>query len=375
MADNINYNPLTQRHSFVSVKERPWHGLGKIVDEVMTASECIQLAGLDYNVIKVPMYADMDYDKVLRKERHSVNEIPDPSMVSGAAIKSRLKANPRSFSTIRTDTRQILGTVGRDYVVIDNKEAFEFFDTIVGTSEAIYETAGALGNGEVIFITAKIPTIIKLGDSIQDDNVERYIVLSNAHDGSRSLEAFVTTIRVVCNNTLAAARSAAKCKFRIRHTKNAKDRINDARGILNLEQKVIDAFALNAKAMTTVNVTDSIATELITNTFLSAPEAKAISDFRENSDNPVHLNRFISTAKINVVNDVFNHYKSGPGSELITAKDTLWGVYNAVSSYYQNGKRYSSKDERMTSLLYGNANKKITTSYGITSDYLSEAIV
>ncbi len=61
---------------------------------------------------------------------------------------------PNYFATIRTDTQKILGVVGKDYEVIQNVDAFIFFDSIVGGDGIQYETAGALGNGERIFITA-----------------------------------------------------------------------------------------------------------------------------------------------------------------------------------------------------------------------------
>lgn len=364
MADNINYNAQTGRHSFVSVKERPWHGLGQIVQEKMTASECIQLAGLDYQVIKAPMYVDTKHGQGLLR----IEDLGDESTVSSAKIKERFKISGKAFSTIRTDNAQVLGVVGSDYTVIDNNQAFEFFDTIVGTQAAIYETAGALGRGEVIFITAKIPNIINIGSEGRD-NVERYIVLSNSHDGSKSLEAFITTIRVVCNNTLAAARNSAACRFKIRHTKNAKDRIHAAQDILSLEQGIIEAFAVNANTMAMTSITDGTAMGLIAEGFLTSGEKQEINAFNMASDEPVHLERFVSTRKLNLVNDVFNHYKNGPGSELITAKDKVWGVYNAVSSYYQNGKKYGSDSEKMKSLFYGDAYNKITKAYNVAADF------
>lgn len=81
---------------------------------------------------------------------------------------------PNYFATIRTDNNAVLGVVGKDYHIVQNREAFSFFDSIVGGTDGIlYETAGALGNGERIFITAKLPDYIRVGNG--DDVTEKYI--------------------------------------------------------------------------------------------------------------------------------------------------------------------------------------------------------
>lgn len=46
MAHNINYNEQTQKHSFMSVKEKAWHKLGQIVEDYPTSVEAIIHAGV-----------------------------------------------------------------------------------------------------------------------------------------------------------------------------------------------------------------------------------------------------------------------------------------------------------------------------------------
>ena len=81
--------------------------------------------------------------------------------------------------TYAPDNNAVLGVVGKDYHIVQNREAFNFFDAIVGGGEGIlYETAGALGNGERIFITAKLPDYIRVGNG--DDVTEKYIFLTTS---------------------------------------------------------------------------------------------------------------------------------------------------------------------------------------------------
>ena len=159
MAHNLNYNDKTGKHSFFSVKEKAWHGLGQIVQDYPTSAEAIRFAGLDYKVEKRKLFT---YDN----ENQTGN--PDTDI-----IIPEIEV-PDYFATIRTDTEQVLGVVGKEYEVVQNEDAFSFFDAIVGGSEGIqYETAGVLGKGERIFITAKLPEYIKVGN---DDLIEQYLV-------------------------------------------------------------------------------------------------------------------------------------------------------------------------------------------------------
>lgn len=230
MAHNLNFNEATQDFSFFSVKERAWHGLGKIVEQYPTSAEALKFAGLDYTVEKWPMNAF------------------DPNN-SGSGNRPV----PDKFATVRTDNYNVLGVVGKDYEVVQNVDAFSFFDSIVGGDGMQYETAGALGKGERIFITAKLPGHIRVG---KDDLIEQYLFLTTSHDGFGSITAAFTPIRVVCNNTLNAAMRRNTNAVKIRHTASAKDRLAEAHKLMGISSvlgsKLSDIFNQWAK----VRITD-----------------------------------------------------------------------------------------------------------------------
>src|SRR5476651_2381840 len=219
MAHQINFNQKTGKNSFMSVKEKAWHNLGQVIDQYPTSSEAIQFAGLDYIVEKRPLFT-YDTNNHLWSNEEASPEIEVPNY----------------FATVRADTEQILGVVGNDYEVIQNRDAFSFFDAIVGGGEGIlYETAGALGNGERVFITAKLPDYIKVG---RKDMIEQYLFLTTSHDGLGSITAAFTPIRIVCNNTLNAALRNHSNSIKIRHTASANDRLKQAHTLMGISSNL-----------------------------------------------------------------------------------------------------------------------------------------
>lgn len=138
MAHNINYNEQTGKHSFFSIKEKAWHGLGQTISDYPTSAEAILHAGLNYEVEKRPLFTyDTASNVGSKQNNNSITQLIIPEIEV-----------PDFCATVRTDTEQPLGVVGNDYEVVQNVNAFSFFDTIVGGKEGIwYETAGALGKG------------------------------------------------------------------------------------------------------------------------------------------------------------------------------------------------------------------------------------
>ena len=158
----------------------PWHGIGTKIEHPMPSAAAIQLAGLDWEVDVAPIVTD---DKL----RTGVD---------------------RYRVTRRVTDQAILGVVKKGWRPIQNKEAFELFDSVLGEAHAVYSDAGSLQGGSKVFITAKLPEPILVGP--KKDPIDRYILLSNAHDGTRPLQMLFTPVRVVCCNTLNLALSKHK---------------------------------------------------------------------------------------------------------------------------------------------------------------------
>lgn len=330
MSHNLNYNAKAGRHSFVSAKEIPWHRLGKVVSGRMTSRECVQEALLDYNVVKAPVYVKYETpltinDKVLRG-----NVVPD------------------KFATYREDTGAVFNVVGSNYEVIQNIEAFDFFDSIVGENRAIYETAGALGNGEVVFISAKLPDHLLIGGK---DTINQYILLTMSHDGSSSIIAKFTPIRVVCANTLAAAMMGGNNVFKIKHTKSAKNRLEEAAKLLNLTYKTSAKTQELYEHLTKISMDDSKREEYFYDLFLTSEELAIVAK----GGNPLKHNDVVSKVKQNQLIKLFNYAESGPGQDMF--KGTAYNAYNSITGYVQNVKSYKDDEKKFQSILFGSEEK------------------
>lgn len=342
MAHNIHFNQNTGKHSFFSTKEKAWHGLGQLVQDFPTSAEALEFAGLNYHVEKRSLFT---------VDGSCLNECNEVEY-------SKLEV-PNYFATIRTDTNEALGVVGKDYEIVQNTQAFEFFDSIVGGKEGIiYETAGALGKGERIFITAKLPDYIRVG---RNDCIEKYLFLTTSHDGYGSITAAFTPIRIVCNNTLnAAMRNKTNC-IRLKHTANVQDRLKVAHKLLGLSNQLANELEEVFNHWSRVKITDTEVKKLIQITM--APSKATIETFRHRS-----LEDFSSVYK-NAVESVFEYAMSSPTQQEETTKGTLYGAYNSITGYYQNVKSYRDEETKFKSIMYGTGLQRSQKAFDLCSEF------
>lgn len=329
MAHNINFNEQTGRHSFFSVQQKAWHGLGQIVQDYPTSEQAIRHAGLDYEVVKSPLFT----------KGSGIIET-----TNGIEIGSSELEVHNYFANIRTDNNAVLGVVGKDYHIVQNRDAFSFFDSIVGGTDGIlYETAGALGNGERIFITAKLPSYIRVGNG--DDVTEKYIFLTTSHDGSGSITAAFTPIRIVCQNTLNASLRNMSNVVRIKHTAGAKQRLDNAHKVMGLANQFSDQLEGIFNEWTKVKVSDQEVKKLIQ--LALCPNKETLELLKKGAEDEV------STVFKNVVEDAFAYAMVSDTQQMDTTKGTLFGAYNAVTGYYQNVRSYKDNEAKLQSIVMG----------------------
>jgi phage/plasmid-like protein (TIGR03299 family) len=206
----------------------------------------------------------------------------------------------------------ILGVVGEKYKVVQNESLFEFGDNLLDGG-ASWESAGSIKNGTVVFGSLVVPKEFTLDPDGANDKTKTYLLVHTSHDGSVSVQASITPVRVVCQNTLNLALDSVKQSFKLRHTATVEGKIQVAREALGLTFRYMDDFEAEAKALFETSVTDLEFNKIITAIY----------------PKPDELNKQGTTVwsnKIDLVNDIY--FKS-PTQENI--KGTAWGVFNALT--------------------------------------------
>ena len=209
---------ITEKDTMFSANGiRPWHGLGTVIQDAPTSEEAIKLANLGWDVIQEPVY-----------------------LGDGTEI-------PNLFANVRSDTKDVLGTVKSQYVISQNTESFAFIDNIISNSKGIecrYETAGSLFGGKKVFMLVRLPDIDLVGDK-----TESYLFFSNSHDGTSGLMAGITNVRVVCNNTLQLAEKGSQRLWKIRHSASLQSRMKEAETTLGLSLTYQERIKQDAEKM------------------------------------------------------------------------------------------------------------------------------
>lgn len=296
MAHNIN--------SIMYYGQKPWHKLGVEVDKAQTSAEAITAAGLNWEAHLEPLY------------RKTGEQAEGVKLVT------------------RSDNDAQLGSVGDVYTPLQNKDAFRFFDAVVGEKAAMYHTAGCLGQGEIVWLLAKLPGYIRV---IGDDVSEKYLLLTNSHDGTSSVRVLFTPIRVVCQNTLNIAIAGANKTAKIKHSAQIGNKLDYVRDTIGLVSAQFSLFEEVAKQMTMKQVTNEALKAFITSSGL-VPVVKYGED--------------PSTRASNIMEEVSALFEKGLGAEMKGVKGTAWGAFNAVVEYVDY-KRATKGDNRAKSLLMG----------------------
>lgn len=327
--------------------EAAWHGLGVQVAEAVSSQHAITLAGLDWAVEKLPLLF-----------KHPVT--------------GEIVGQEESFGIVRKDTAGYLGTVGSRYQPIQNAQAFEFLDKVIGEFDAKYESAGSIHGGKKIWLLVHLP---KQSFAVNgQDKVEAYALFSNPHDGSGVALCVPTSQRVVCNNTLRVAISGSKGKgLSIRHTGNVKAKIAEAQSALGLAVEGFHKFRDQAEVLARTplpNVEDYF--DNVLDQVLDVTAAEALKGF-----NPLEAALLTAEARAkkeeaflkacerrsNILDDILQRYES-PTNGVGGTRGSAWSALNAVTEHANHaepsrkiGSQHAQASRRFESVTVGDADR------------------
>jgi len=282
----------------------PWEGVGKKLDQPESVAEAIDQAGLNWRAEKKELFLE------------------DGTGISHKAV-------------VRSDTQDVLGVVGPRWTPYQNADAFKWFQPFIDGKEAVFSTAGCLKKGAIVWILAKLNR--DNSEIVQGDEIEKYLLLSNSHDGKLSVRVGFTPIRIVCVNTLHMAHSSARSQMvRVRHGANVQSNVDSLQDVINAADANFESTAEQYRFLASRQINSQ---DL--NNYVKIVLGK---EKVENAD--------LATRTKNQMQDIIALVESGRGNNAPNVSGTWWAAYNGVTEWL-NYNRGRNADNRLTSLWFG----------------------
>lgn len=297
----------------------PWMKLGKIVNGAVSAKEAAEKGGLNFTVSAHKVYFSCD---TTVKDFTSVVEDTSPECL-------REMTNRRVI--VRDDTLLPLGIVSDNYPILQYGEAFDFMDTV--SSE--YVAAGALKGGKQGYMVVRLPEDMQINVLDGADPHEMFGVLRTSMDLTRAVEVMAMPLRGLCMNqlTLSSFSKMVPHRWAVPHRSTMHDKLADAKVALGNLGQYAKRFNELAKRLAGVKVNEEQARYLLT--------SKVVRKSPRSED---------------TVNLIVENFKMSP---VVGFKGTGWGLVNAVSEYFDWGRKGGSPESRFLASIEGQTHKAI----------------
>lgn len=319
------------------VSEPAWHGLGVVLQDPPTIAEALTTAGLDWNV-----------------------ELRRLTMPDGKPVQHR--------AVVRSTDESLLGVVGPDFEPLQNRDALNWFQPFVDSGSVRLEAAGSLHEGKRVWVLGRV--IGSSSDVVKRDRVDQFILLAHGHDGTLSIRAGFTGVRVVCQNTLTAAVNDSASKLlRIRHTKNAVEALQAAQGVIDVARCEFAATAKQFQFLASKGCDLPTLQKYVREVFAVQPSR--IIPVGEAAETSAEQPEELGLAK-RIVSRVVELSESGRGTEITGVQGTFWGAYNAVTEYLTH-ERGRSQDNRLDGQWFGQSAALNTRALRIATSYAQAA--
>lgn len=287
---------ITNADSLFVARFPAWHGLGTLVPDALTSEEALKISGLNWEVQQTPIYTMQPTTKL-----HSVSQpgetlqAHDPELVNGWV------------ANVRSDTCDVLGIVGQNYKIVQNRDAFAFTDSLIGEGVK-YESAGSLKGGRRVWLLARLPQTSILGDK-----VDPFLVFTNGHDGNAAVKVAITPVRVVCMNTLNLALDTSPRSWSTTHQGDIQGKLHEAEQTLLRATQYMVELENEAERLADIKITQDLLAQITSDLFPLTKDPK----------------RHALTYEMR--KEFMARYLAAP--DLVRFRGTGWGVIGAASDF------------------------------------------
>lgn len=216
----------------------PWHRIGVQVEQGLDIDSALSVTDSDDHVAAVPLYT--------RNEDKLMFEGPDGRLAlyldDLETVKSSKSAKSNIFGTV--------GINGENYSVKQRREMLEFAYMITGLSkgDAAIDTIGNPQGGKQFFAYLTVPELVIDPNGIAD-TIERGLYTATSFDGSLPNLVGYSAIRMWCTNQMNQIMKGLSQTIRVRHTRNADQRMMEAARALEYIGAVEQQLVENAEQM------------------------------------------------------------------------------------------------------------------------------
>jgi len=294
--------------TMVYADETPWHGLGTQIDDSVSFEDAFQKSGLDWEVKTEPLY------------------------------RANGDLFPNSRAVIRDTDDSVLGSVGSRWTPLQNRDAFSIFEPLIESGDMSLHTAGSLKNGQRVWVLCQLN--LDNSQIVPGDEIAKFALLSNGHDGILAVHFGFTPIRVVCSNTEAMARASKASKLiRVRHHRFVKENVEKLRDIMNLANQEFETTAESYRFLASRQINSDDLDKYV----------RIVFNMQSKADDNIQP---LTTRSANIKNEVIRLAIEGQGNNMPGVNGTWWAAYNGVTEYmnYQQGR---NGDNRLNSLWFG----------------------
>lgn len=328
--------------------DTPWHGLGRNLSPDAPLEVWMKEAMLNWEVNRTEVQYTLDNAKVKNLGVDAIHDVK---------VNGPLFQFPTRHVIYRSDNGQPLSVVSDRYKIVQPETIINFYRRLIEKHGFKMETAGSLKGGQRVWALASTG----LGASLLgQDRIGRYLLLATSYDGSLSTVASFTTVRVVCNNTLTMAYNALRSKgftdmVRVPHmTEFDPDQVHIE---LGLADEAFETFMDHASALATRKIKAADAVEYFMKLLgVVDKDGNVVED----------------SVPERTMNSLYQVYKGGVGQDTKSAKDTAWGLVNAVSRFVDHDKSTQSQDNRLNSAWFGNGGRMKNSAMDLALDMFTD---
>lgn len=297
--------------SMAYVNEIPWHGIGRQLSPNQPLELWARAAGMDWSI-----------------------ESAEVRFVAGNQNLGSIHAFPEQKVLYRSDTKAPLSVVSSRYQVVQPAEILDFYKDLTEVSGFELETAGVLKDGKKLWALARTGQSATLKGK---DQVNGYLLLATACDGTLATTAQHTSVRVVCHNTLSIALGDSTGAVKVPHRSQF-----DAQAVkrqLGIAVSSWDSFMVRMKALSERKVSDSAA-ETFFRRVLTYPTGGPNMPTPATNDSAIKAVQTLYAGR-------------GKGATLASASGTAWGLLNSVTEFVDHQRRARSDDHRRDAAWFG----------------------